>query len=248
MEKNLQHYNLELLKIPSKFIKAPGKNSENIYKRCIEITREKELVGIIQEPGYGIGNGIDLFKRTTRFEHFDFSCTKTMTTNEILLTILRKCTNNVVQLGETLDDYLVNALTYLFTEELKKFHRPNKIIILRGVENLNLKGLSTLELMTRKMNGIIGILFTISDYDYNKRFLGQGDKIKYLKDITTRVKWEKIDPPCPEDLARYCLKRGVLSEKIIQKMITKYPDYKSLGHKIDSIRDTFIKEGYIKIH
>jgi hypothetical protein len=248
MAKNLEYYNLELLKIPSRLIKAPGRNSENISNRCVEIARGKEIVGIIQDPGYGIGTGINLFKRTTRFEHFDFTCTQTITTNEILLAILRKCTDNVVELGDTIDDHLVNALAYLFKEELAKSHRPDKIIILRDVENLKLIGLSTLELMTRKMNGIIGILFTISGTDYNNRILGQGDKKKFLKDLATRVKWEGIDPPSPEDLAAYCFKRGVLGEKIILKLISKYPDYKLLGHKIDEIRDSFIKEGYIKIN
>ncbi len=154
----------------------------------------------------------------------------------------------MVELGNTIDDHLVNALAYLFKEELNKSHRQNKIIILRRVENLNQNGLSTLELMTRKMNGIIGILFTISDSDYNTRILGLGDQKKCLKDLITRAKWERIDPPSPENLAAYCFKRGVLGEKIILKLISKYPDYKLLRHKIDEIRDTFIKEGYIKIN
>lgn len=248
MAKNLQNYNLELLKIPSRLINAPGKNSESICNRCIEIARRNEIVGIIHESGYGVGSGLNLFKRTTRFDYYDFMCTKTITTNEILLTILRKCTGNIVSLGDTIDDHLVNALAYLFKEELNKSHRPNKIIILRGVENLTLRGLSTLDLITRKMNGLIGILFTISETDYNKRILGKGDKQKYLKDLATRVKWERIEPPSSEDLAAYCFKRGVLGEKIVLKLISKYPDYKLLGHKIDEIRDALIKEGYIEIN
>jgi hypothetical protein len=244
---NEKYFDFELLKIPAAFIKVNSENCSYAYDSCLRAAQRKETIVLIKERGYGVHSGIADFIKKTRYKYYHAVCSPNNQLKEILCKFLFLEFPEVVNFTYATEHDLTSSFIYLLKEDiLHRKRNVNRIIILRNIDTLYVKSISTMGRLVKELKGVVGIVGTISSDGFEKLKI-QGEHYTDTGDfvIDSSVQWETVPPPKPNELADYCIARGVLGKRVIDKIIKDYPNFIALERKIEGIKINLKEKGFL---
>ena len=170
-------------------------------------------------------------------------CTASKGLRKTLVDFLQLELPPFINVNQSSEDYLVNALSYYFNNINSKRKR---LIALHNFENYSgIKNYGIVQKLSEKLKDTSGMVITLNERKFNQ-LTNISEKRSDIQKFLLAFDWRLIPPPSPQELGTYCVARGVLGKIIIDKLIKDTSDFRTLNKKINNIKELSIKRGYIK--
>lgn len=241
---NEDYIDFKKLAIDEKYIKTKTDNCEYVLNMCIESATDKKFIGLITEPGYSTQSGIlDFTKFKRNYKYYFDICTRSKGLKKSLIGFLQKELPPFINLNSSNEDYLVSAMGHYFkTIDVNR----KRLIIFHNTENLSgLKGYGTIYKLSEKVRNLSGILITINNAKF-ETLQKLSNKHSDIYNLLSVFEWKILPPPSTKELSSHCFARGILGNKLIEKLLKTASNFRILNREINKIRDLCIKRGYIE--